>query len=133
MNGAAAEIEYVPREVFNVHLQSIAEKNELERKIDALDAKFTRKFDALDSKIDSTKIELQGQINVLSEKIDSVKTDFTTKFNNLNERVGSLENNVNARLNDMSNANNKWLAFIAVLVTVVAPIITIVAQKFFLN
>ena len=129
MNGAAAEIEYVPREVFNVHLQSIAEKNELERKIDALDAKFTRKFDALDSKIDSTKIELQGQINVLAERIDGVKAEINT----LSERVGSLETHVDARLNDISNSNNKWLAFIAVLVTVVAPIITIVAQKFFLN
>ena len=129
MSGAAAEIEYVPREVFNVHLQSIAEKNELERKIDALDAKFTRKFDALDSKIDSTKIELQGQINVLAERIDGVKAEINT----LSERVGSLETHVDARLNDISNSNNKWLAFIAVLVTVVAPIITIVAQKFFLN
>jgi len=129
MNGTAAEIEYVPREVFNVHLQSIAEKNELERKIDALDAKFTRKFDALDSKIDRTKLELQGQINVLAERIDGVKAEINT----LSERVGSLETHVDARLNDISNSNNKWLAFIAVLVTVVAPIITIIAQKFFLN
>lgn len=133
MSSAIPEIEYLPREVFNVHLQSIAEKNELEHRIDALDAKFTRKFDALDSKLDKTKLELQGQINVLSEKIDGVKAEFTTKFNNLNERVGSLENNVNARFNDMSNANNKWLAFIAVLVTVVAPFITIAVQRFFLN
>jgi len=31
---------YIPRDVFNVHLQNIADKNEIGRKIDALDAKF---------------------------------------------------------------------------------------------
>ncbi|MBR1486619.1 MAG: hypothetical protein IJ597_05130 [Synergistaceae bacterium] len=136
MSSAAAEIEYLPREVFNVHLQSIAEKNELERKIDALDAKFTRKFDALDSKIDKveaqlndrldkTKIELQGQINVLAERIDGVEAKLTAKIDGLDKSIESLDKN-----------QNKWFAVFGLaltFITIAIPFITITAQKFFLN
>ena len=136
MNGATAEIEYVPREVFNVHLQSIAEKNELERKIDVLDAKFTRNFDALNSKIDKveatlndkldkTKIELQGQINVLAERIDGVEAKLTAKIEGLDKSIESLDKN-----------QNKWFAIFGLaltFITVAIPFITIMAQKFFSN
>ncbi len=136
MSTAIHEIEYLPREVFDVHLQSIAEKSDLERRIDALDAKFTRKFDALDSKInkveltlneklDKTKIELQGQINVLSEKIDGVDAKLTAKIDGLDQRIESLD-----------KSQNKWFAIFGLaltFLTITIPFITIAAQKFFLN
>ena len=123
-------MEYVPREVFNVHLQQLADRHEIERKIDA--------------KLDRTKIELQGQINALDKKIDSVKAELTEKINGLDAKLtakidgvdakltGKIDN-LDKRLDDIDKNQNKWFAIFGIalaFITVAIPFITIMAQKF---
>jgi len=100
---------YIPRDVFNAHIQNIADKNEIGRKIDALDAKFdqrqknsearlNKRIDNLEAKLDRTKTDLEGQIKKLDTKIDGVKNELNAKIDGVEAKLTAKIDGVEAKL-----------------------------------
>ena len=100
------EIEYVPREIFE--LKRINDRTEIERKIDKLDlkidvraAEINGRIDSLDAKLDATKAELSGRIDSLDAKLDATKAELSSKDDILAEKIDSNEAKLTGKIDEV--------------------------------
>ena len=91
---SATETEYVPRELFDIHLQSIRERANSDKE---LGDERLEKFQAVMEKNFAT---LQGQINVLSEKIDHVSNTTNEKIDHVSDTLSTKIDRVESTLNE---------------------------------
>lgn len=119
---SATETEYVPRELFDIHLQSIRDRANSDKEVS--DERL-EKFQAVMEKNFAT---LQGQINVLSEKIDHVADTLGVAIDGTNNRI----DNVEKRIDDLHHSHNIWFAilgFFAAAVPVAIAIVQYIMSK----
>ena len=137
---STTETEYVPRELFEIHLQSIRERANSDKE---LGDERLEKFQAVMEKNFAT---LQGQINVLSEKIDHVADTLNEKIerveSTINKRIDGLEETIGVaiqgtheridglekRIDDQKHYMNVWFAVLAAIPIAIAIVQHIIAK-----
>ena len=102
---STTETEYVPRELFEIHLQSIRERANSDKE---LGDERLEKFQAVMEKNFAT---LQGQINVLSEKIDRVSNTTNEKIDHvsdtLNEKIDRVADTLSTKIDRVESTLNE--------------------------
>ena len=89
------ELEYVPRELFDMHLQSIRERANSDKEIS--DEKFDKFQMILEKNLAEYKTmitEVNGRIDVLEEKLEHTTDTLTVAINGVNSRIDSLEKRI---------------------------------------
>ena len=120
------ELEYVPRELFDMHLQSIRERANSDKEIS--DEKFDKFQMILEKNLAEYKTmitEVNGRIDVLEEKLEHTTDTLTVAINGVNSRIDSLEK----RIDDVHQSLSLWLGIMGFLIAVV-PIAVAVVQSF---
>ena len=127
MEARTTESIYVPRELFDVHIQGIKERADSDKeltseKIDKLQAVIEKNFAELNSSIIRLDEKFQGQINVLNEKIDHTVDTLTVAIDGTNTRIDGLEK----RIDDLHNSHNKWFTVFSVIFGVTAIAVAVI-------
>ena len=129
--------DYVPRELFDIHLQNIRERASSEKEL--TDERFEKLQAIMEKNLAEYKVmmkEVNGRIDVLDEKIEHmaknldekiehVTDTLTVAINGLGERMDGLEK----RIDDVHQSQALWFTLFGVLVAVV-PIAVAVVQSF---
>ena len=141
MNDRTTELEYVPRELFDVHLQNIrdranSDKELSDEKFDKLQmileknlaeyktlmernsAEFRAMVEKNSAEFKTMIAEVNGRIDVLDEKLEHTTDTLTVA-------IGGLEK----RMDDMQQSMSLWLTVFGILAAVV-PIAVAVVQGF---
>ena len=130
--------EYVPQNIFDLHMQRIDERsasdekiaemrfdklqNSTDLKFEALGSKVNEKNNGLEAKLDITRAELNGKIDALDAK--------------LNGRIDAVErrlDGVEKAVENLDKSQNKWFAVFGIalaVITIAIPFLTVLAQKF---
>ncbi len=111
--------DYVPRELFDIHLQNIRERASSEKEL--TDERFEKLQAIMEKNLAEYKVmikEVNGRIDVLDEKLEHVTDTLTVAISGLNERI-----------DDIHQSQTLWFTLFGILIAVV-PIAVAVVQNF---
>ena len=137
MEARALENEYVPQNIFDLHIQNIKERATSDREL--FDERFEKLQAIMEKNLSEYKAiasEINGKIEVLNEKIENNKVYFDEKIEHVTDTLTVAINDTNTRIDDtnkriddMNASQNKWFMLFGILMTVV-PIAVAIIQSF---
>ena len=108
MNGTSAtEIEYVPRDLFDIHLQNIRDRENSDKELN-------------EERFDKLQTIMEKNFALLNEKLEHVTDTLTVAINDTNTRI-----------DDIHASQNKWFTVFGILFTaaaVITPIAVAIVQ-----